>query len=121
MQKQDPAKKTPSAENRKYPRYRSLASLSINGYEGRAILKDISTGGFSMQSRTFVSLTPGTEYAMRISSENQHIDPFELVGSVCWVRSDVSRFEAGFVIVKSPPGTTLGEYINYLKQHKKAK
>jgi hypothetical protein len=108
-----------SSEQRRSPRYRSLAGIRINGYEGQALLKDINAGGFCMQSRTFVSLTPGVRYTINITPE-ANLAAFTLVVEVCWVRSDVSRFEAGFALVEQPKENSFETYINYLKSHKTA-
>jgi hypothetical protein len=108
---------------RRYPRYHALAAIRIDGYYGQALLKDINLGGFRMQSRTFVSLTPGVKYTINITPESD-MNLFSLVVEVRWVKSEISRFEAGFAIIQTPIQTPADKkafemYIDYLKSHKK--
>jgi hypothetical protein len=97
------------------PRYNSVAGVYINGFDGQALLKNISVGGFCMQSKTFAALVPGEEYGMKISPEKPSgLDAFDVEVEVRWVRSEVSRFEAGLLIAGSPSVREMEKYINYL-------
>ncbi|MDR3193049.1 MAG: hypothetical protein LBT87_08295, partial [Treponema sp.] len=40
-------------------RYNCIVRVGINGFEGEALLKNISSGGFLMESRTYAAITVG--------------------------------------------------------------
>ncbi|MDR3338401.1 MAG: PilZ domain-containing protein [Treponema sp.] len=97
------------------PRYDSVAGVRINGFDGQALLKNISLGGFCMQSKTFAALVSGEKYIMKISPEKPSgLGAFDVEVEVRWVRSEVSRFEAGLLIAGSPSVREMEKYIAYL-------
>jgi hypothetical protein len=98
------------------PRYNCVARVGINGFEGEAALKNISTGGFLMQSRTYVAIRVGEHYTMRLKPEDASgIKLFELEVEVRWVQSTETSFSAGFLIVKQYIDRVFEKYIEYIK------
>lgn len=98
------------------PRYKADALVSINEFEGNALLSNINLGGFSIASKTFAAIVPGESYIMKITPDAMvKIDSFDLTVSVRWIRSTVSRFTAGFSVQDS--GSGFETYINYLKRN----
>jgi hypothetical protein len=113
-------KTTPAMEEEekvvRAPRYESMAFVSINGFEGQALIKNVSTTGFCMQSKTFAALTPGKNYKIRIVPEKiTGLSAIEVEVDVRWVRSEVSKFEVGFQMVRSDSSRELERYISHLK------
>ncbi|MDR1046945.1 MAG: hypothetical protein LBL64_04150 [Treponema sp.] len=99
------------------PRYSSFALIEINGFEGRALLKNISATGFCMQSKTYANLIPAEKYIMHIFPEKSAgLNTIESEVEVRWVRSEISSFEVGLLIAKSS-GRDMEKYIDYLKTH----
>jgi hypothetical protein len=102
------------------PRYSTIARVSINGFEGEAILRNINEGGFRLESKTYAAITPGKHYTMWISpEESSAISRFELEVEGRWIRSAEDSFNAGFLIVKLPAGRLMERYIDHIKQHGK--
>jgi len=102
------------------PRYDSLAGVSINGFHGQALLRNVSSGGFCMHSKTFVTIASGKTYTMQITPESSAagIKPFSVDVEVRWIRSRINRFEAGFLITKHPDdGAAYTSYVNHLMIH----
>jgi hypothetical protein len=99
------------------PRYKSLASISINGFDGEALLKNISITGFCMESKTFVNITPGTTYGMHIVPEvSTSLEQFDVEVEARWVLSEVFRFDVGFLLTKTQSRKDMDRYIEFLKQ-----
>jgi hypothetical protein len=97
------------------PRYASLAMVSINGFEGCAVLRNVSIGGFRMESKTFVNMDVGNSYAIQITPETEsNIGKFELHVVVQWVQSFAEKFAVGFQISQGG-GRPLERYIEFLK------
>jgi hypothetical protein len=100
------------------PRYSTVARVRINGFEGEAVLRNISVGGFRMESRTYAAIVLGDRYTMQIAPDaSVGIKAFELDVEVRWVRSTESSFNAGFLVVKSPLDRSLEKYIDYVTRH----
>ncbi|MDR2069163.1 MAG: PilZ domain-containing protein [Spirochaetaceae bacterium] len=98
------------------PRYTSVAYITINGFSGRALLRNISYGGFCMESRTYVAITPGEYYTMCLLPEPSiNLRPFEMTVEVRWIRSTETKFSAGFLISKFPADRSFEKYFNYIK------
>ncbi|MHB9291557.1 putative methyl-accepting chemotaxis protein [Hollandina sp. SP2] len=97
-------------------RYKANALVSINEFEGSALLSNINLGGFSIASKTFAAIVPGESYTMKITPDPLiKVDSFNLTVNVRWIRSTVSRFSAGFSVQDSEAG--FETYINYLKRN----
>ena len=102
------------------PRYASLALVRINGFEGYAVLKNVSAGGFRMESKTFVDMEAGNACSIQITPEAEAgINPFDFEVRVQWVQSFAEKFAAGFHVVH---GNTrpLEEYVAFLQRRHSA-
>jgi c-di-GMP-binding flagellar brake protein YcgR len=106
--------------NPRQPRYDCVAHVKVNGFEGQAALRNVSIGGFRMESRTFAAMQPGEQYTMQIAPlAETGIAAFEVKVEVRWVKSDVTSFNVGFLIVNPASERYLTKYIDYLKQQSK--
>jgi hypothetical protein len=108
-------KRVSGVEKRRAVRYSAMAGVCIHGFEGEALLSNISSGGFRMESKTYISLVPGESYTIKITPEPAaNLGFFELSVTVRWVRSTVSSFEAGFSIAEPATDRSFKRYIDYL-------
>jgi hypothetical protein len=83
------------------PRYLSLAMVSINGFEGQAVLRNVSAGGFCMESKTFADMDVGASYSISVTpEEHAGIGHFELTVEVRWILSSPEKFSVGFRVVQ---------------------
>jgi hypothetical protein len=98
------------------PRYDSFAAIRINGFEGEALLKNISLTGFCMQSKTYADLSPGETYFIQIIPESlTGLAKFDVEVEVRWVRSEVSKFDVGLLLTKTQSRLEMDKYIDFLK------
>ncbi|MFP3090813.1 PilZ domain-containing protein [Treponema sp. TIM-1] len=98
------------------PRYGCLVRVGINGFEGEAILRNISSGGFLMESRTYAAIAVGDHYTMQIKPEAASgVKLFELEVEVRWIQSTETKFSAGFLVVRPPTGRTFEKYLDHIK------
>jgi hypothetical protein len=104
------------------PRYDCVVKVGINGFEGEAVLKNVSNGGFLMESRTYAAITAGGHYTMQIKPEaNSGLKLFELEVEVRWIRSTETKFSAGFLVVMYPVDRSFDKYLDYVKNQNSAK
>jgi hypothetical protein len=97
------------------PRYATVARVCINGFEGEAVLRNISSGGFRMESRTYAAITVGERHTMQIKPEKTSaLQAFELEVEARWVQSSETSFNSGFLIIKPPADKSFENYINYI-------
>lgn len=97
------------------PRYDCLINVGINGYEGQAVLRNISETGFRMESKTFVEIEIASTYVMRINPEAAAgIKPFDVTVEVRWVLSSPDKFTMGLLIVQTE-NRSFQKYFNYMK------
>jgi hypothetical protein len=97
------------------PRYASLAMVNINGFEGQAALRNVSIGGFCMESKTFADMDVGASYGIHVTpEEHAGINHFELTVEVRWILSSPEKFSVGFRIVQGT-GRSFEKYMDYLK------
>jgi hypothetical protein len=90
----------PSGEVPRAPRYASFAMVTINGFEGRAVLRNVSSGGFCMESKTFADMDISSSYTIRIDpEESAGVGQFELTVEVRWISSSPDKFSVGFKII----------------------
>jgi hypothetical protein len=107
-----------SGENPKprEPRYDCVASVGINGFEGEAILSNMSSDGYCMESRTYAALAPREHHVMRIQpEESSNLRAFEVEVEVRWIKSTETRFKAGFLIIRRPSDRSFEKYLEYVK------
>jgi hypothetical protein len=103
-------------ENPRPPRYASIARVGINGFEGEAVLRNISSGGFRMESKTYAAIRVGDHYTMQIRPEAaSNLHPFELEVEVRWIQSTETKFCAGFLITSPPVDRSFEKYLDYIK------
>jgi hypothetical protein len=107
-------------DGRQEERYSSMANIEINGFDGRALLKDINTRGFCMESKTYVSLVPKEKYTIRIKPEaGTAVESIEFTAEVRWVRSTADLFSTGFFVVRNGNAKAFQSYLDYLKNTKR--
>ena len=106
----------PMLENRKNPRYQSLAHVRIPGVSGgENILKDISVTGCCVECTGATDLQAGTQYRIEIEPELiANIGKFKLTVERKWVQNDDYATVLGFFIVASPKGKQFQHYVDYL-------
>jgi hypothetical protein len=98
------------------PRYGCVARVGINGFEGEAVLKNISAGGFRMESRTYAAIAVGEHYTMQIKPEAASgLKLFELEVEVRWIQSAETKFSAGFLVVKAPADRSFEKYVDHIR------
>ena len=99
------------------PRYASFAKVSINGFEGYAILRNVSAGGFCMESKTFVDMDVGASYVIHVTPETHaEKNHFELTVEVRWILSSPEKFSVGFRALQGN-NRAFEKYVDYLKEH----
>jgi hypothetical protein len=104
-----------SAVATRAPRYGSLAAVSINGFEGMAILRNVSQSGFRMESKTFVEMEPENVYIMLITPEiSSGVKQFEIKVEVRWIQSTEDKFSAGLMAVEDG-NRPFQRYVDFLK------
>jgi hypothetical protein len=114
--KKQSAAETAAQEQRREPRYSTLARVRVNGFEGEAVLRNINSGGFRMESRTYAAISVGERYGMKIIPESaSNISPFDLEIEARWVQNTEKSFNSGFQIAGSPGDKTFDRYLNYIK------
>jgi hypothetical protein len=97
------------------PRYECLATVSINGYEGLAVLRNVSESGFRMESKTFVEIETGSSYVIRISPEPfTGVKPFEVTVEVRWAQSSPEKFSLGLMVIQTN-SRSFQRYVDYLR------
>jgi hypothetical protein len=103
-------------ENRKNPRYTTIAHARINGFEvGDALLRDLSVTGCRLEFSAAVAFSEGSHYRIIVEPEAASaIEHFELVAESRWSRADYDSFEIGFSILSSPKGKAFQRYVDYL-------
>jgi len=103
-------------EQRKNPRYRSLAHVRITGVlEGECLLKDISITGCCIECTGVSDIKPNTRYQLEIKPESvSHIRRFELLVESKWIRGNGYSTEMGLSIIASPKGKQFLHYVDYL-------
>jgi hypothetical protein len=96
----------------------TMARIAINGFEGEALLKNISVGGFCMESRTYAALGVGEQYIINITPENNsRLSSFDLEIEVRWIKSTEKNFMTGLLIINPSSNRSLEKYIEYIKNH----
>jgi hypothetical protein len=100
------------------PRYSSWADVGISGFEGKALLRNISVGGFCMESRTYAALKPGDNCTMRVIPESSSgIKPFDMQVEVRWVHCTEQVFRSGFALSAAHRERAFEKYIDYIKSN----
>jgi hypothetical protein len=110
-----------SGKNPRAPRYDCMARISIKGFEGEAVMRNVSPGGFRMESRTHREISVHTLCSVRVDPEDgSGIQTFELEAEVRWVLSNEDGLSAGFMVPAAESGKiapgTFESYVEYRKQ-----
>ncbi|MDR3337897.1 MAG: hypothetical protein LBT16_11920 [Treponema sp.] len=99
-------------------RYTTLARVAINGFEGQGLLRNVSSGGFCMESKTFAGLDVGSSYTIQIIPEASaginRID--DLTVEVRWARTSPEKFAVGFQVLQS--SRSFEKYVEYIRAHR---
>jgi hypothetical protein len=104
-------------KNPRQPRFDCTAYVKINGFEGQALLKNISISGFGMASRTYAAMQVGERYVMQIVPASETgVNPFEVEVEARWVKSEVTQFTVGFQTTNRSADRYLTKYVEYLSQ-----
>jgi hypothetical protein len=112
--KKELEEKSPPVTDRA-PRYESLAVVNINGYEGMAVLTNVSQTGFRMESKTFVEIEIGSTYTIRISPPSfTGIQDFDATVEVRWAQSSLEKFSLGLMLIQGG-NRFFQKYIDYAK------
>jgi hypothetical protein len=115
MKSKEKIEKAPK-QNYRPPRYSCIVRVGINGFEGEARLKNISSGGFLMESRTYVAITAGDRYTMQIRPEaDSGLKLFELAVEVRWIQSSEVKFSVGFLVIQPPSNRSFEKYFDHVK------
>ena len=104
-------------ENRKNPRYRSLARVRIPGVlEGDNLLKDLSITGCCVECTAYTDIQPGSLHQLKVEPESAaKIGSFELSVELIWIRSGGYATEVGFAVAASPRNNKeFQRYLDYL-------
>jgi hypothetical protein len=97
------------------PRYESMAVVNINGYEGIAVLRNVSQSGFRMESKTFVEIEIGSIYTIRISPPPvTGIQDFDIPVEVRWAQSSPEKFSLGLMLTQGG-NHFFQRYVNFIK------
>jgi len=109
-------------ENRKNPRYQSLAHVQIPGVTGgENILKDIGVAGCCVECTGEADLQKNARYQIEILPEKaSNIDGFELTVERKWIQVGDYVTEVGFFILASPKGKQFQHYVDYLAYRSQA-
>ncbi|MDR2747959.1 MAG: PilZ domain-containing protein [Treponema sp.] len=99
------------------PRYECLVKVGINGYEGQAVLKNISQTGFRMESKTFVEIEAGSTYVMHVMPEiTTGVKPFDVTVEIRWMQSSPDKFSLG-LMVTDVENRSFQKYVSHLKDN----
>jgi hypothetical protein len=98
------------------PRYATNAGISIAGFEGEGLLKNISLSGCCLASVTYAAIVPGQVYQVTlVPGRNAGLEPFGVNLTANWTKSSETLFEAGFSLEESRTNHQLEHYVEYLK------
>jgi hypothetical protein len=102
-------------QKRKDPRYALSAGITIEGFEGEALLGNISVSGCFLESITYVGLKPTQIYKAKIiPNPEDGIEAFNLSLELNWTKSSEAFFEAGFSLGDGKTSPQLERYVKLL-------
>jgi hypothetical protein len=107
-------------QEREMPRFAAkggcAGGITIEGFEGEGLVKNISASGCCLESVTYAAITPNQTYQARISPGPEiNLDPFTLRLTVSWTKSSEMAFEAGFALEKDEKDPRLERYVEQLQ------
>ncbi|MDR1219815.1 MAG: bacteriohemerythrin [Treponema sp.] len=102
-------------DERRAKRYACKSRISIKGFEGFAVLKDINADGVCIMSKTYVTIAPQDALTVRISPESSSgVKAFDVQVEVRWIKSSPTLFMAGFLIKEKKESNLFQQYIDCL-------
>ena len=94
-------------QTRDTPRFTSGAGISIEGFEGEGLLRNVCLTGCCMESVTYVAIKPDDIYQVRIiPGVTEKTEPFTMKLVVTWTKSSETLFEAGFHVEAGQTGNS---------------
>ena len=98
------------------PQFDLDAGISISGFEGEGQLGNVSVSGCSMKSVTYVAITPGEVYNVKINpGKEDKLPQFSLKLKLNWTKSSETVFMAGFSLEKGESNSHLKQYADALR------
>ena len=103
-------------ENRKSPRYRTIAQVRIPGVlAGDSLLENISITGCCVECTAHTEIKPKMQYYLEVIPEKAAgIGKFVLPVECQWIRGGDYSSQIGFSILSSPKGRPFQRYVDYL-------
>jgi hypothetical protein len=113
-------------ENRKSPRYRTLARAKISSVDGKStmrrganegetLLKDLSITGCCVECTVYPDVKTGEKYSVNIIPETAaNLGHFTLTVEAKWIHLMGYSCEIGFSVLESPKGKEFLRYVDYL-------
>jgi hypothetical protein len=103
-------------QEREDPRFAANGGITIEGFEGEGLLKNICISGCCMESVTYAALLPAEVYKVKIiPAADISLDPFSAALTASWTKSSEMSFEAGFSLEAGRKNPHLEKYVEYLK------
>jgi hypothetical protein len=103
-------------QERKAPRFASNAGISIEGFEGEGLLKNVSVSGCCLESVTYAAITPNQTYRVKIiPGADEKMEPFNIKLVANWIKSSETLFEAGFSLEESERNPLPKRYVELLQ------
>lgn len=103
-------------QKRETPRFVAGGGISIEGFEGEGLLKNICVSGCCLESVTYVAIVPSQVYQIRIDPRpGINMEPFTARFKASWTRSSESAFEAGFSLETGRQDQRLQRYVEQLR------
>jgi hypothetical protein len=103
-------------QEREMPRFAANGGISIEGFEGEGLLKNISISGCCLESVTYVAITPNQAYQVTLKpGECTNMESFTLKLLVNWTKSSETLFEAGFSLEEGRKNPLLERYAEQLQ------
>ena len=104
-------------KERDMPRFAANAGISVQGFEGEGLLKNVSSTGCCMESVTYVAIKPDEVYQVKINPDSgeKKNESFALELTVTWTKSCETSFEAGFHLGPGQTGAVLNRYTELLQ------
>jgi hypothetical protein len=103
-------------QERGLPRFASIGSISVEGFEGEGLLKNVGLSGCCLESVTYVAVEPNRVYQATIKpSADINMKPFNLGLVVKWTKSCETFFEAGFSVEGGKKNPFLDRYVKQLR------
>ncbi|MDR1904705.1 MAG: PilZ domain-containing protein [Treponema sp.] len=102
-------------EKPRAPRYECKAYIRINGLEGQAVLRNISIGGFQMESKIYALLEEGRVYHIFVAPKDfADVASFEVNVEIRWVQISISSFTVGLAVIPPILDKNFEKYIEYI-------